>query len=83
MARCYLDSFVRRMWHQKLDNPTDKNGIHDQCSYFPYVGGYAVATTPGLDGTNEIRLLFAFRFRFLPVFRDRPQTKVGKLVEIQ
>jgi hypothetical protein len=39
-----------RMWHQKLDGPTNSTGDHNPCRYFPYVGGYAVASTPGIDG---------------------------------
>jgi len=43
-----------RMWHQKLDSPTNSTGNHNPCSYFPYVGGYAVASTPGIDGLSGL-----------------------------
>ena len=46
----YQDGHWRQMWHQKIDSPTDHVGDHNQCQYFPYVGGYAVAKTPGFDG---------------------------------
>ena len=48
----YQDGRWREMSHQKLDGPTDSTGDHDQCSYFPYVGGDAVAKTPGYDGLD-------------------------------
>ena len=38
------------LWHQKLDGPTDAAGDHDQCAYFPYVGGYAGSRTAELAG---------------------------------
>ena len=48
----FADGRWRIMWHQKLDGPTNSTGDHDQCSYFPYVGGYGVAKTPGYDGLS-------------------------------
>ena len=36
--------------HQKLDDPTNFTGDHNQCSYFPYVGGYARSKTAELAG---------------------------------
>ena len=39
-----------QLWHQKIDDPTDPTGDHDQCSYFPYVGGYAKSKTSKLSG---------------------------------
>merc|ERR1711998_222758 len=48
----FSDGRWRMMTHQKLDDPNITTGAHDQCSYFPYVGGYAVAKTPGYDGLD-------------------------------
>jgi hypothetical protein len=38
------------MWHQKIDDPTNRTGVHDQCEYFPYVGGYGYSDTDDFDG---------------------------------
>jgi hypothetical protein len=40
----------RMMWHQKIDDPTNHTGVHDQCVYFPYVGGYGYSETDDFDG---------------------------------
>jgi hypothetical protein len=48
----YQQGRWRQMWHQKIDDPTNHTNDHDQCAYFPYVGGYAVAKTEGYDGLS-------------------------------
>ena len=51
----------RMLTHQKLDDPTNRTGVHDQCSYFPYVGGYAYSKTDDLSG-EWVRDFFAPAF---------------------
>jgi len=48
----YMDGRWRQLWHQKIDDEKDSTGDHDLCKYFPYIGGYAVASTPGYDGAT-------------------------------
>ena len=36
--------------HQKIDDARNATGAHNQCGYFPYIGGYAMSRTAALDG---------------------------------
>jgi len=45
-----VDLRWHQLWHQKIDNPTNRSGAHDQCTYFPYVGGYGKSKSAELSG---------------------------------